>query len=724
MPADQPERVSVFVCGVQKGGTTSLFAHFREHPQLADPIRKELHFFDEERDWRAPDYTPLHACFESEAGSRLRYDVTPIYCFWPPSLERIARYNSDARLIFLFRDPFERAWSHWCMEWARGSEDLPFSSAIREGRRRLDGLDETAPERRVFSYVERGFYAAQIERALGLFPTEQLLFLRSDDLRDDHVRTLDRIADFLDIAPFPDTGQKLEHPRPDISYPSMPTDADRQLVADLVREDLTRFAALTGINIDDWASMNIAKPKSASLIAGGKAPDRPNVLMIVADDLNSWIGALGCQPEVRTPAIDALARRGTLFARAYCAAPYCNASRMSTFTGCLPSTTGIYQNEQFWESPSRSSTYLEAFREAGYYTFGAGKVFHGVYDYATAGKNGARQAEWIPIEDRPQLWDRFETSVSEPLPAVRPSNGLFDFSDFSAVPSPYHHFDWGALTPEAEAAMPDEQMCRSIVDFLRDPPQQPFFCAAGIYKPHLPWHVPQRFFDLYDRDRLTLPIVRDDDLDDVPQIAREWALSPPDHELVTTRGVWRDAVQAYLAAISYCDWIVGRLVEALDQSGTTQNTVIALWGDNGFHLGEKLHWRKFVLWEEATRVPLIIVPPHGRPSVPIFDSPVGLVDLFPTLAEYCAVPISGYRDGRSLLRGMVDGISRNLPPVSTWGRGNHSVRKDAWRYTRYVDGSEELYNRASDPNEWHNLAGDCRFKEMIERLKRFLPKDS
>ncbi len=155
-----------------------------------------------------------------------------------------------------------------------------------------------------------------------------------------------------------------------------------------------------------------------------------------------------------------------------------------------------------------------------------------------------------------------------------------------------------------------------------------------------------------------------------------------------------------------------------------ENTVIALWGDNGFHLGEKLHWRKFVLWEEATRVPLIIMPPRGRPSVPIFDSPVGLIDLFPTVAEYCAVPMSGYRDGRSLLRGMTDGISRNLPPVSTWGRGNHSVRKDAWRYTRYVDGSEELYNRASDPNEWHNLAADRRFNEMIEQLKRFLPKDS
>ncbi|MGH9675564.1 MAG: sulfotransferase family protein, partial [Candidatus Acidiferrum sp.] len=199
--------VSIFVCGVQKGGTTSLHAHFREHPALSPPSRQEIHFFDEEgRDWAAPDYTALDSLFAAEDGDRLRFDITPIYIFWPPSIERIRAYNPSAKLIFLFRDPFERAWSQWCMEYAQGDEKLPFAEAIREGRSRLDGLTPLAPERRVYAYIERGLYADQVRRALANFPRDQLLFLRSQDLLDNHIETLDRISAFLGIAPFPDTG--------------------------------------------------------------------------------------------------------------------------------------------------------------------------------------------------------------------------------------------------------------------------------------------------------------------------------------------------------------------------------------------------------------------------------------------------------------------------------------------------------------------------------------
>lgn len=451
---------------------------------------------------------------------------------------------------------------------------------------------------------------------------------------------------------------------------------------------------------------------------------RPNVLFIVADDLNSWIGALGRQPDVRTPAIDALARRGTLFTRAYCAAPYCNASRMSVFTGCLPTTTGIYANEPFWEAPHRRKTYVELLKEAGYYTFGAGKVFHGVYDYARAGEFSKRQAEWITLENRPHQWDRFETSMSEPLPTERPLNGLFDFGRFAEVPPPYHHFDWGPLADDQEAAIPDEIVCQSVVDFLTNAPPQPFFCAAGLYKPHLPWHVPKRFFDLYDPRRIALPLVRHDDLDDVPAIARSWALTPPDHELVTSRDQWRNAIQGYLAAVSYCDWIVGRLIDALDRSEQAENTAIVLWGDNGFHLGEKLHWRKFVLWEEATRVPMIIVPPRGAPvSAPVYDQPVGLIDLFPTIAELCNVKGPIGIDGHSLRPAMTQANCPGVPVLMTWGRNNHSVRSGDWRYTRYADGGEELYHHASDPYEWTNLAFDHRFAVRLESLRRCIRPD-
>jgi arylsulfatase A-like enzyme len=717
------KRISIFGCGVQKGGTTSLYAHFCEHPALSPPIHKELHFFDNEtNDWAAPNYRALDAFFSSDDGDRLRFDITPIYSFWPPSMQRIREYNPAAKLIFLFRDPFDRAWSQWCMEYARGYETLPFAQAIRAGRSRLDSLAPLARERRVYTYIERGLYSGQIRRALTHFPQEQLLFLRSEDLLNDHVATLARIAAFLGIAPFPDTGPKFENMRQNASFPSEPTEEDRALVAALLGDDLRDFTRLTGLDISRWPTMQHAAI-GAPVRKRASSEERPNVLFIVADDLNSWISALGRQPDVRTPAIDALARRGTLFSRAYCAAPYCNASRMSVFTGCLPTTTGVYQNEPFWDLPPRRKTYIEAFKEAGYHTFGAGKVFHGAYDYSRAGRTASREAEWITMENRPHLWHRFETSSPEPLPAARPLNGLFDFGRFDDVPPFYHHFDWGPLPDAAEGSIPDEIVCRSVVDFLTTAPPEPFFCAAGLYKPHLPWHVPKRFFELYDVERITLPVVRDDDLDDVPPVAKSWALSPRDHELVTSRGQWRYAVQGYLAAISYCDWIVGRIVDALDRSGLADDTVIVLWGDNGFHLGEKLHWRKFVLWEEATRVPMIVVPQRDVPARPTYDEPVGLVDLSPTIADLCGVEGPPRPDGRSLVKSMSDADCPGFPVLMTWQRGNHSVRMGDWRYTRYHDGGEELYNHRTDPNEWNNLAGDQRFTTQIENLRSRLRLD-
>lgn len=246
------EKVSVFVCGVQKGGTTSLFAHFCEHAALCAPSRKELHFFDDEsHNWSSPDYSVLNAFFPSD-DDRLRFDITPIYGFWPPSMARIRAYNPAAKLIFLFRDPLDRAWSHWCMEFARGNEELTFADAIREGRSRLLQIPPLAPELRVFSYIERGFYAVQVERVLHYFPRTQVLFLRSRDLLDHHALTLSRIAAFLDIEPFPETGPKREHRRPAIDFPSRVTDEDLAYAASLFCDDIGNFSRLAEIDVADW----------------------------------------------------------------------------------------------------------------------------------------------------------------------------------------------------------------------------------------------------------------------------------------------------------------------------------------------------------------------------------------------------------------------------------------------------------------------------------------
>lgn len=423
---------------------------------------------------------------------------------------------------------------------------------------------------------------------------------------------------------------------------------------------------------------------------------RTNFLFIIVDDLNSWIGALGRHPQVKTPNIDALARRGDLFTHAYCSAPYCNASRMGLFTGRLPSTLGIYVNEPFWDQPARPRTFIEQLREAGYFTTGAGKVFHGVFDYAAAGRDKT-DAAWREIENRDALWNVFATNQVEPLPQQRPLNGLFDFSDFRAVPQMYHHFDWGPLPNGDESNMPDARVSKAVCDFLAAP-TEPFFCAAGLYKPHLPWHAPQRFFDLYDRDTVEVPLVKDDDLDDVPPIGREWALNPPDHALVTSRGVWPDAVRGYLACISYADHVIGQIVAALDRSPARERTAIVLCGDNGFHLGEKLHWRKFALWEEATQVPLIVVPPGGGASRRV-QTPVSLIDVHPTILAMAGLEPEHAIDGVSLLD-----EQRQRPVITTWHRANHSLRTERWRYTRYSDGGEELYDHTADPREWTNLA--------------------
>lgn len=251
------EVVSVFVCGAQKGGTTSLFSYFCEHPGLQPPDRKELHFFDDEGvDWSNPDYDRLHGHFACRADGRLRFDITPIYSFWPRALERIATYNSQAKLIFLFRDPYERAVSHWAMEFGRGSENLDFSQAIRDGRSRINGLPRNSDPWRVFSYLERGRYGEQVEAALKLFPREHLLFLRSDDLRDDHSTALGTISRFLGIEPFPISSSKREHGRYATVGAVGPRPGDLMYVAEFVACDMERFKASTQLDIANWPTQN------------------------------------------------------------------------------------------------------------------------------------------------------------------------------------------------------------------------------------------------------------------------------------------------------------------------------------------------------------------------------------------------------------------------------------------------------------------------------------
>lgn len=447
-----------------------------------------------------------------------------------------------------------------------------------------------------------------------------------------------------------------------------------------------------------------------------------NVLFVVFDDLNAWIGDLGRSPDVKTPNLDAFARRGVSFHRAYANAPYCNSSRISCFSGSLPSRTGIYHNEPYWTMGDRPSTWLEALKDVGYRTFASGKVFHGVYDYRASIESGSAVANWLPFSDNASLWDEQVLPAPEPLPRARPLNGLFDFSAPNNVPPFYQLFDWGPIDDCESEKLPDQIAVDAARNFLGKKHEEPFVCAVGLYKPHLPWHAPSRFFDLYQRESIHLPLVRNDDLDDVPPMGRHFALNPPDHELVTERGVWREAVQAYLAAISYADWQFGRLIDAFDEAGLSETTHVVVCSDNGFHLGEKLHWRKFALWEEATRVPLIIVPAGETDLEQRVFEPVSLVDLFPTILDLAGME-SAARDGHSLTP-LFD--PKYLEPdrhaIMTWQEGNHSLRWKSWRYTLYADGGEELYDHRADPYEWTNLAERSAYDEVRGLLRKRLHK--
>ena len=245
-------KVSFLVAGVQKGGTSALFDYLREMPDVQMPDLKEAHFFDDESlDWSRPDIGRYHALFADDA--RLRGEATPIYLYWPNSLERIARYNPAMRIILLFRDPIERAWSHWKMEYAKRKEREPFAWCIREGRRRLTEPGLAPPgHHRVFSYVERGLYGSQVERLLALFPRTQCLLLRSEELRDDPAPQLERICTFLDLPPLKNRTRRTVHPARDLAYPSRLTTEDRELLAEVYRPELARFETATGMDASFW----------------------------------------------------------------------------------------------------------------------------------------------------------------------------------------------------------------------------------------------------------------------------------------------------------------------------------------------------------------------------------------------------------------------------------------------------------------------------------------
>lgn len=448
---------------------------------------------------------------------------------------------------------------------------------------------------------------------------------------------------------------------------------------------------------------------------------RPNVLFIAVDDMRDWTACLGgYDGQVFTPHIDRLAARGTLFTNAHTASPVCCPSRAAVMSGRRPSSTGVYNNSHWWK-PHRPDlvTIPRHFRQNGYTAVGAGKLFH-----HTVGNNPPNQwDDFHRLVFNDDAWTRTQERYRSLYPFTKPKP-VPDAFPYSGLQLYSPEVDWGVL-PLAEADYDDTQSVAYAERFLESGPDKPFFLAVGTFRPHLPWYTPQKYVDLYPQADIQLPVVPEDDLDDVPEAGRKLALrKSEDLKKVRDAGQWRRAVQMYLASISFADAQVGRLLDALDASPFVDNTIVVLWSDHGWHLGEKGHWHKRTLWEEGTRVPLIIAAPDvGRPNSRC-NRPASLVDLFPTLIDLCGLSEVAQLDGCSLRPQLLDPSSPRPQPAIIQDENRHvAVRDERYRYIRYKDGTEELYDHRTDPNEWNNRADDVQLAEVKSKLSRWVTQD-
>ncbi len=426
-------------------------------------------------------------------------------------------------------------------------------------------------------------------------------------------------------------------------------------------------------------------------VSVGNAADtkKPNVLFIAVDDLNDWVGFLDGNAQTITPNLDRLAARGVKFNRAYCAAPLCNPSRTALMTGLRPSTSGVYTNNNDWRPTiSEDLPLTTTFRKAGYDVVGSGKIYH---------ESFARRSEWDDFLANPG---------KDPVPTGDTGVGGIKFAPLDCKDEDLR--EWKVINYGIEQ--------------LQKKREKPLLLTVGLFKPHMPWNVPRKYYDLHPLDKIVLPEAPPEDLADIPPAGIKMAKPDGDHKEILESGRWKEAVQAYLAAISFTDGQIGRLLDALDKSPERDNTIIVLWGDHGWHLGEKQHWRKFSLWEEATRAPLIwVVPGLTKPGTAT-DRTVDFMSIYPTLTDLAGIPTPSHVEGKSLRPLLTDPKAEwTQPAVTTFGFNNHAGRTEGWRYIRYANGDEELYDETADPKEWTNLATRPEHATKKAELAKLLP---
>lgn len=425
------------------------------------------------------------------------------------------------------------------------------------------------------------------------------------------------------------------------------------------------------------------------------AQSKPDVLFIAVDDLNDWTSYLGGHPQTKTPNIDRLVARGTAFTNSHCAAPACNPSRAALMSGLRPWETGIYTNNDPAEGVMKDTVTLNRhFLASGYNTLGGGKIYHG---YGSEGRTDS----WTK-------WEGLFPSIKEHEENM---NGLSR-----------GHFDWGPVDAKP-SDMGDYRATDWAINQLKTAPtDKPLFLALGYIKPHLAWYVPREYFDRFPLADIQLPVTKEHDLDDIPKTGVRMAGPEGDHAAVVKADQWKKGVQAYLATISFLDDQVGRLLDGLDQSPRKDKTIIVWWTDHGWNLGEKEHWRKFALWEETTRTSMAIIAPGVTKPGTTCTAPVDYMNMYPTVCELTGLPVPEHVKGASLMPLLKDPAAKwDGVAICTHGKGNHAVRDANWRYIRYADGTEELYDHSKDPYEWTNLAKEVGMSEIKAKLGAAIP---
>ncbi|WP_033194675.1 sulfatase, partial [Ochrovirga pacifica] len=450
--------------------------------------------------------------------------------------------------------------------------------------------------------------------------------------------------------------------------------------------------------------MNINKKLISSLvllftISVYSQQSKPNVLLIMVDDMNDWIGAYGGHPQAITPNMDALAKKSTVFKQAYCSAALCNPSRTSMLTGYQPFRTGVHGNEENFRKQKgfeNTVTLPQYFAANGYKTAAAGKIFHSPRGTKPTPKPGSDPGSF-------QQEHKGGLGCQYPPKEQRFQQGL-DFKKAGIKGSKTRSFDWGGVQIKDEQTN-DWKSSDYAARFLRQKHNQPFFLACGIFRPHLPLYAPQKYFDLFDEDKIQLPKILQNDLDDVGKTGRNWA-GKKLHQEILRNQKWKSAVKAYLACLAYADACVGNVLNQLENSEYKNNTIVVLMGDHGWHLGEKEHWSKQTLWEEATKTPLIVYNPFNGAKGESTRT-VSLIDVYPTLLEMCGLPNKTDLDGNSFAHLVANPKGKwNHSALTSKGDGNYTLRSEDHRYIVYGDGFEELYNHRTDPMEWNNIAKD------------------